>query len=374
MGGNNSKDEFKKDLDDNNNNSSNKKNQTSILKNRKCTLISLENTSPNIIKNAKEYLESIKEKKKNKKKDKKRVSIKIENNEYYFMDNTKNYKKINYGSSQNLNNIAKEKFLDDLLSLNDNDEEKEEIKNKKDNKTNLKDKKKTHMNYINLDNSELRRRSLSTKLRILNEFKFTLQDLKIENNEIKPNIDNTLFIFNWDDTLLCTSYLQKNKNLTEEEKEQMKKCENEIYELINNTLIKGKIFLITNLDMANIETSIIKYYPSLHSRLNEVEIISTNRNLDNNSNWKISAFVENQKNVNNDNIKNIICFTDSYVQDNIVKILRKIYHFAIIKVIKFKECPDPYELGKQFVLVNHKFNDIYNDKRDLFIKIEKNKF
>ena len=27
-----------------------------------------------------------------------------------------------------------------------------------------------------------------------------------------------------------------------------------------------------------------------------------------------------------------------------------------------------------FVLVNHKFNDIYNDKRDLFIKIEKNKF
>ena len=64
MGGNNSKDEFKKDLDDNNNNSSNKKNQTSILKNRKCTLISLENTSPNIIKNAKEYLESIKEKKK----------------------------------------------------------------------------------------------------------------------------------------------------------------------------------------------------------------------------------------------------------------------------------------------------------------------
>ena len=309
MGGNNSKDEFKKDLDDNNNNSSNKKNQTSILKNRKCTLISLENTSPNIIKNAKEYLESIKEKKKNKKKDKKRVSIKIENNEYYFMDNTKNYKKINYGSSQNLNNIAKEKFLDDLLSLNDNDEEKEEIKNKKDNKTNLKDKKKTHMNYINLDNSELRRRSLSTKLRILNEFKFTLQDLKIENNEIKPNIDNTLFIFNWDDTLLCTSYLQKNKNLTEEEKEQMKKCENEIYELINNTLIKGKIFLITNLDMANIETSIIKYYPSLHSRLNEVEIISTNRNLDNNSNWKISAFVENQKNVNNDNIKNIICFS-----------------------------------------------------------------
>ena len=374
MGGNNSKDEFKKDLDDNNNNSSNKKNQTSILKNRKCTLISLENTSPNIIKNAKEYLESIKEKKKNKKKDKKRVSIKIENNEYYFMDNTKNYKKINYGSSQNLNNIAKEKFLDDLLSLNDNDEEKEEIKNKKDNKTNLKDKKKTHMNYINLDNSELRRRSLSTKLRILNEFKFTLQDLKIENNEIKPNIDNTLFIFNWDDTLLCTSYLQKNKNLTEEEKEQMKKCENEIYELINNTLIKGKIFLITNLDMANIETSIIKYYPSLHSRLNEVEIISTNRNLDNNSNWKISAFVENQKNVNNDNIKNIICFTDSYVQDNIVKILRKIYPLAIIKVIKFNECPDPYELRKQFVLVNHKFNDIYNDKRDLFIKIEKNKF
>ena len=364
MGGNNSKDEIKKELDYNNN-SLNKKNQTSILKNPKCTLISLKNTSPNILKNTKEYLESLKNKNQNKKKDKKRVLINIENNEYYFIDNINNYKKINYGSSSNLNNVVKEKFLDDLLSINDNEEGKE-IKNKKDNKKNL-----IHINNIDLENKKLKRRSLSTKLRILNEFKFTLKDLKMENNKIIPNIDNTLFIFNWDDTLLCTSYLQKNKNLTEKEKEQMKICENELYELINNTLIKGKIFLITNLDMINIETSIIKYYPSLHSRLNDVDIISTNTNLDNNYNWKISAFVEYQKNVNNDNIKNIICFTDSYVQDNIVKILKKIDTYAIIKVIQFKESPDPYELGKQFVLVNHKFNNIYNDQRDLFIKIEK---
>ena len=372
MGGNNSKEEIKKEEDDNNN-SSNKKNQTSILKNKKYTLISLESTSPNILKNAKEFLELLKDKNQNKKKDKKRVSINIENNEYYFIDNINNYKKINYGSSSNLNNIVKEKFLDDLLSINDN-EEKKETKNEKDNKKNLNVKKKSYMNNTELENDVLRKRSLSTKLRILNEFNFTLKDLKNENNTIEPNIDNTLFIFNWDDTLLCTSYLQKNKNLTKKEKDQMKICENELYELINNTLLKGKIFLITNLDMTNIETSIIKYYPSLHSRLNEVDIISTNSNLDNNTNWKISAFVENQKNVNNDIIKNIICFTDYYVQDNIVKILRKIYPYAIIKVIKFKESPDPYELGKQFILVNQKFNDIYNEKRDLFIKIEKNNF
>ena len=80
-----------------------------ILKYKKYTLIPLESTSPNLLKNTKEYVELLKNKNQNKKKIEKEFHL-IENNEYYFIDNIKNSKKINYGPSSNLNNVVKEKF------------------------------------------------------------------------------------------------------------------------------------------------------------------------------------------------------------------------------------------------------------------------
>ena len=369
------------------------KRKSSILKKPKHKLVSLK-SSPNLLNlGAQGYLNSIKYKKKFQKENSKKVIIKTEKNEYFFMDNSTKIKK-NCSSTTDLNSLAKEKFLDDLFSLKD-EENNEELNNNHNNNNN------SELNIINNKNNDIKINEVKNNLienninekknfenesdesnsseidvENKNEFKFIYEKnyLDENNNEyINMNNENSLFIFNWDDTLYCNSYIIKKQNLSKEEKEKIKKCEKGLKKLFNITLLKGKIFVITNLDIINIETIIIKYYPSLHSILNKIEIICLKDYNNLNEKEKIYSFINQLKIENNELIKNIIFLSDCFTKDNEVSdFLKKKFSKAVIKIIKFKENLNPDELNNIFKFVNEKIDEVYNDQRNLVLKIDKN--
>ena len=410
MGDINSKEQIKKEINDKQiKDDTTILKKPSILKKTKYRLVSLKST-PNLLNlGAQAYLNSIKYQKQFKKDSSKKVSINIDNNEYFFMDNSKNPKKNNYKSTSELISYAKEKFLDDLLFIDDNENnektenninnENSEIKNNGtqnngNNKSNKDESEKSSSDLdSNEDNKNEKNENEKEKKEIYEnektEYKLIFENENFDNKNEKNeknnnnannennnvlNIDNSFFLFDWDDTIHFTSNLLKQKkHLSKEEKSQIKYFEKNIYELFTKILEKGKIFLITNLDIIHIETSIIKYYPSLHSKLNKLEIISgKEKSKLNNKNWKISSFIENQRDEDNDSIKNIICFVDCSIQNDVSDILKNSFNNAFIKIIKFNQNPNFNDLIKQFSLVNQNFNILYNNEKSFVMKIEKN--
>ena len=194
---------------------------------------------------------------------------------------------------------------------------------------------------------------------------------------------NSLIIFDWDDTLLPTSFLTKNgvynENLvlSNTDQEKIKKLENNVYSILYKALDKGDVFIITNAGPGWVEYSAEKYYPKIVDLLNKIHIISARGEYEskfpNDSKmWKTQAFLNVQKNFD-DIVTNIICLGDSIIEMEAGRSLAEKFSEAFIKTIKFRESPKPEELNKQLTLVLDQFQNIYTTIKNLTIRVEKRK-
>ena len=230
---------------------------------------------------------------------------------------------------------------------------------------------------------------------IHHEFKRFRSGKEIRNNYLaslvskniwKPNIpakkSNSIFIFDWDDTLLPTSFLSPggifniDLQLTRSDREKLKKIEKEVFNLLNSSISKGDVYIITNADKGWVEFSINKIYPSLLTIIPKIKIISAREKYGhifpgNFQKWKIEAFLELLTNFNLNLITNLICVGDSFFEIEAGKILASKFREAFIKTIKFKETPKLNDLLKELTIVNTKFNFIYSTVRNMKIKITK---
>lgn len=68
---------------------------------------------------------------------------------------------------------------------------------------------------------------------------------------------NLVFIFDWDDTLLCTSFLSALNflDLTPEIKDMIRKLDEMVAKLIELTTSKGEVYIITNATKGWVEYS-----------------------------------------------------------------------------------------------------------------------
>jgi hypothetical protein len=194
---------------------------------------------------------------------------------------------------------------------------------------------------------------------------------------------NSLIIFDWDDTLLPTSFLTKNgvynENLvlSNTDQEKIKKLENNVYNILYKAIDKGDVFIITNAGPGWVEYSAEKYYPKIVDLLNKIHIISARGEYEskfpNDSKmWKTQAFLNVQKNFD-DIVTNIICLGDSIIEMEAGRSLAEKFSEAFIKTIKFRESPKPEELNKQLTLVLDQFQNIYTTIKNLTIRVEKRK-
>lgn len=195
---------------------------------------------------------------------------------------------------------------------------------------------------------------------------------------------NNLIIFDWDDTLLPTSFLlykhslDKENKLNEKEQSKIKKLELLVKNLLTLCLSKGDVYIITNAGEGWVEESSKNYYPNIKDILNQIEVISARKDYEqkypeNSKLWKIKSFLNLKKRINEELITNIICLGDSVFEMEAGKNLAANFIHAVIKTIKFKESPKPDELIKQLNLVLNQFNSIFISSKNLTVRVEKKK-
>ena len=200
----------------------------------------------------------------------------------------------------------------------------------------------------------------------------------------KEKTHNSLIIFDWDDTLLCTSFLapngvfNENLELTASDREKVKKLEFASLNLLKKAIAKGDVYIITNAGPGWVEYSAEKFYPSLKTVLKQITIISARGENEAESpgdprKWKKRTFLNLHKKMNTKLVTNIICIGDSSFEMEAGKVLAKKFQQAFVKTVKFRENPKPEELHSQLVLVANQFNSIYAAVKSLTIRVEKKK-
>lgn len=200
----------------------------------------------------------------------------------------------------------------------------------------------------------------------------------------KEKIHNSIFIFDWDDTLLPTSFLSPGGvfdidfRLSKSDNEKLSLIEKEVTNILNNAINKGEVYIITNADKGWVEFSASKFYPSIMGLLSKIKIISARDEYEKKfpgetEKWKIEAFLNLQKHINPNLVTNLLCFGDSIFEIKAGKILASKFREAFIKTIKFKEAPKLDDILKQLTLVTKKFDYIYSSIKNMTIKVERKK-
>ena len=323
----------------------------------------------------------------------------------------------NFGSTKsNTNEISEE---DDINEIEEEESEKnEELKNEElmitksikkvfiDSKSNKEKEESTNDSSVDNQNEEIisnnsynenneqRTPSISTFDYELNIFRDSvavresylskLISKNVWNPCNKPKIHNSLIIFDWDDTLLPTSFLTPNGNFTEDihlsssDFEKMKEIENNISIILKESIEKGDVYIITNAGINWVQFSANLFYPKISELLKKVKIISARGEYEktypgNLRQWKIQAFLNLLKDVNNTLVTNIICIGDSLFEIEAGRILASKFKEAFIKTIKFRESPKLDELLNQLKLVSKQFGTIYSSIKNLTIRIERKK-
>ena len=195
---------------------------------------------------------------------------------------------------------------------------------------------------------------------------------------------NNVIIFDWDDTLLPTSFLtprgifdEKNE-LNQKDQAKITKLEESVRNLLSIAITKADVYIITNAGEGWVQFSAEKYYPSIMEILGKIEIISARGKYEKDfpedlKRWKIEAFLNIKKKLNDNLITNIICLGDSVFEMEAGRILASNFIHAVIKTIKFRENPKPEELNKQLNLVYVQFNSIFSSSKNLTVRVEKKK-
>ena len=221
-------------------------------------------------------------------------------------------------------------------------------------------------------------------IRIRNSYytKLIISDILTFKKETKVN---NIFIFDWDDTLMCTSYVAPNGILNYEEMKQtdktnMKNLDQLVANILTKSLEKGRVFIITNAAYGWVEFSCKKLYPMTFNVLKKIKIISARGMCEKKypgdyRQWKSIAFVETMKlsNINFLKTANIISFGDSIIELEASHKLKETFADGYIKTIKFKEGPQPMELIKELKIISSQFDVILSNMRNLSVKVAKKK-
>ena len=247
----------------------------------------------------------------------------------------------------------------DMLNFNNKDKKEiEKNKNKEINAKSIRDK------YYN---------KLITKLE-WNPFK-------------KEKIINNLFFFDWDDTLLCTSYLQPTGALIDMEiNKRDKDIISDLDSLVSKLLLKamniGIVFIVTNGAPGWVELSSTKFYPKTAKILQKIKLVSARGLCERKypgdmRQWKRVAFkfaLDTLHDINKNIVTNIICLGDSNIEMEASYYLKECFPNAYLKTIKFKESPTHIELQKELKIINIQLDSIINNyNKNLSVKVTRKK-
>ncbi|EAS01718.2 kinase, putative (macronuclear) [Tetrahymena thermophila SB210] len=190
----------------------------------------------------------------------------------------------------------------------------------------------------------------------------------------------TMIIFDWDDTLFCTSQLhaQRFENITSDQQKQLLNLDKSASMVLKEACHYGETYIITNAAQGWVEYSSKNFLPTVYKYLDEYKIkVISARSLYESQypnqchQWKVEAFRDIKINFDKQIITNLICLGDSHIEIEAAHMLAKEFDQSFIKTVKFKEQPRIEELIKQQDLVRDKLEQIYTNFKNLTIRLEK---
>ena len=195
---------------------------------------------------------------------------------------------------------------------------------------------------------------------------------------------NSIIIFDWDDTLLCTSLINKYGYFSEMKKYpmndliQISLLEAFVMEILEKSFEKGDTYIITNSEKGWVEYSCKKFFPNLFPLLSKLKIISSREKYEkmhpyNFLMWKMEVckYFAKDYNYNINLPTNIISIGDSFADIEAGRSLENKFKKCFIKTIKFVKFPGVKDLIEQLGLILDKFEHIISSCYNWNIKVEK---
>ena len=269
---------------------------------------------------------------------------------------------------------------------------------KKPNTNSVKDTESIYSDYIDISKSDYftkgkRDRCFKQMKQIYsdsNKLRIDYYNKLITNNIWKPTQKekkcNTLFFFDWDDTLLCTSHLieisttKTNHTIMKKMRDNLKNLDQNVVNLLKFCMKKGEVFIVTNSSSGWAEYSSEKYLPNTSKILNKIPIISAKRLYakiypGSPTEWKVRAMlnVVDTYHIDKKLISNIISFGDSIIDLEAAERLKSVFVNAYVKSIKFQEKPHPLVLEKQIFIITNMLESIIRKYKNCIFKISKKK-
>lgn len=189
-----------------------------------------------------------------------------------------------------------------------------------------------------------------------------------------------IIIFDWDDTLLCTTFLLKLGvvDIASDVMVSVRPIDQAASQLLLKAASYGDVYIVTNSEDGWVQYSAKFFMPKTLEVINEkkIPVISARTKYQSqfptdNHRWKTETFLEMRKMYDTNITTNLICLGDSNIEIEAGHILAKHFNQVMVKTVKFKENPQPEELLKQVELVLDKFDTIFTKMNNLTVRLEK---
>jgi len=278
----------------------------------------------------------------------------------------------------------------DILNLNIYEKEKEELFSEKNNESIISDYADISQDilYFNNNKKEGKKNNKEINAKKIRDSYYNKLITKLEWNPFKKEkIINNLFFFDWDDTLLCTSYLQPtgaliDMEINKRDKELISNLDSLVSKLLLKTMSIGIVIIVTNGSPGWVELSSTKFYPKTAKILQNIKVVSARGLCERKypgdmRQWKRVAFkyaLDTINDLNKNIITNIICLGDSIIEMEASYYLKECFPNAYLKTIKFKESPSHADLEKELKIISAQLDSIINNyNKNLSIKVTRKK-
>jgi len=188
----------------------------------------------------------------------------------------------------------------------------------------------------------------------------------------------TLIVFDWDDTLLASTYLmERETQLTEvvtspssgpsSEPTDLSLLEKAVCHILTTAMLFGKVLIVTNADVEWVRNSAQKFMPAVVPIIEQLTVISAKHNYKHVSDspfiWKFLTF---QQLVDKDT--HVISFGDSEAERHATKNVKT----RLAKSVKLVASPTVVQLQNQLELIAKCFQTLLEskDNLDLFLTVK----
>ena len=187
----------------------------------------------------------------------------------------------------------------------------------------------------------------------------------------RPAASISLILLDWDDTLFCTTEVQRGRHLS---CEQLSELGARVNTLLHRCVRLAPTAIITNAMAGWVEHCVATYIPEVAPVLAHIQVISARsvfeaRFPNDPILWKCEAFAMLKD--NSRQIANLIAIGDQEAEMEAVAGMAKLYHMAFVKSVRFVPKPHFEELLKELSLTASKIQDITHKAQCLRISLQR---